>query len=139
MGEPVEVAPVLTREELLEVSALTRRIFLPDVVTNYIARIVDATHTGSSTAAAGVKFGASPRAALGLAAAARARALLEGRLNASFEDVQAIAAPVLQHRLVLHYSAKLDGRTPADIVAALLTEIPAQDRALPNTLRAAKV
>jgi MoxR-like ATPase len=139
MGETVAVAAVLTREELLQIAALARRIFLPDVVTNYIARLVDGTHAGTSDAAAGVKFGASPRAALGLAAAARARALLDGRLNASFEDVQAIAAPVLQHRIVLDYAARLDGRTPADIIAALLREVPAQERALPNTLRAAKV
>ena len=139
MGEPVEVAPALTREELLEISSLSRRIFLPDVVANYIARIVDATHPGSSQAASGVKFGGSPRAALGLAAAARARALLEGRLNASFEDVQAVAVPVLQHRLVLDYAARLDGRKPAEIVAALLSEVPAQDHALPKTLRAAKL
>ena len=139
MGEAVAVEPVLTRAELLEISALARRIFLPDVVANYIARLVDATHHGASEAAGGVKFGASPRAALGLAIGARARALLQGRLNASFEDVQAIAAPVLQHRIVLDYAARLDGRTPAAIVAALLEEVPAQDRALPKTLRAAKV
>ena len=139
MGEAVAVQPVLTRAELLEMSALARRIFLPDVVANYIARLVDATHHGASEAAAGVKFGASPRAALGLAIGARARALLHGRLNASFEDVQAIAAPVLQHRIVLDYAARLDGRTPAAIVAALLNEVPAQDRELPKTLRAAKV
>src|SRR5581483_8177617 len=57
MGEPVAIAPVLAREELLEISALTRRIFLPDVVANYIARIVDGTHPGASQASAGVKFG----------------------------------------------------------------------------------
>ena len=139
MGEAVAVEPVLTRAELLEISALARRIFLPDVVANYIARLVDGTHHGASEAAAGVKFGASPRAALGLAIGARARALLQGRLNASFEDVQAIAAPVLQHRIVLDYAARLDGRTPAAIVAALLSEVPAHDRALPKTLRAAKL
>ena len=139
MGELVNVEPVLGREELLSLISLARRIYLPDVVANYIARVVDGTHAGSSEAATGVKFGVSPRAALGLAAGARARALLDGRLNASFEDVQAIAVPVLQHRIVLDYSARLDGRTAAQIVSALLSEVPAQDRALPKTLRAAKV
>ena len=139
MGQTTAVAPVLTREALIAIAALARRIFLPDVVANYAARLVDATHSGSSEAATAVKFGASPRAALGLAAGARARALLGGRMNASFEDVQALAVPVLQHRIVLDYSARLDGRKPADIVGALLTEVPAQDRVLPKTLRAAKV
>jgi MoxR-like ATPase len=69
----------------------------------------------------------------------RARALLEGRMNASFEDVQAMAVPVLQHRIVLDYSARLEGRRAADIVAALLAEVPMQDRAVPSTLQAAKL
>ena len=139
IGEEPEVAPVLTREELLELAALAGRVFLPDVVANYIARLVDATHPGQSATAAGVKFGASPRAALGLAAAARGRALLEGRLNASFEDVRAVAAPVLQHRVVLDYHARIDGRTAPDLVRALLEEVPAQVQTVPSTLRAAKL
>jgi MoxR-like ATPase len=139
IGIEPEVEPVLSREELLEISALSRRIYLPDVVANYIARLVDGTHSGGSKAADGIKFGASPRAALGLAAASRARALLEGRLNASFEDVRGVAVPVLQHRIVLDYTARIDGRTAADVVNALLDEVPAQDRATPATLQAAKV
>ena len=139
IGEEPEVAPVLTREELLDLIGLARRVFLPDVVANYIARLVDATHPGQSQTAAGVKFGASPRAALGLAAAARGRALLEGRLNASFEDVRAIAAPVLQHRVVLDYHARIDGRTAPELVHALLEEVPAQVQTVPSTLRAAKL
>ena len=134
IGEAVAIEPVLSGEELTGMAALARRVFLPDVVTNYIARLVDGTHT-----AAGVKFGASPRAALALAAAGRARALLQGRLNASFEDVRAVAPPVLQHRLVLDYTARLEGRTAATVVAALLAEIPAQQYELPKSLRDAKI
>ena len=134
IGVEPAVEPVLTREELLRLSGLAARIYLPGVVINYIARLVDATHTGQSKTAAGIKFGASPRAALGLAAAARARALLAGRLNASFEDVQAVAAPVLQHRIVLDYHARIDGLTPAEVVRALLEEVPAQRHPLPSTL-----
>ena len=138
IGVEPTVEPVLSREELLHLSALTARIYLPDVVVNYVARLVDATHAGQSRTAAGIRFGASPRAALGLAAAARARALLAGRLNASFEDVQAVALPVLQHRIVLDYHARIDGLTPAGTVRALLEEVPAQDRPVPSALRAAK-
>ena len=139
IGVEPTVEPVLSREELLRLSALTARIYLPDVVVNYMARLVDATHAGQSRTAGGIRFGASPRAALGLAAAARARALLAGRLNASFEDVQAVALPVLQHRIVLDYHARIDGLTPAGTVRALLEEVPAQDRPVPSALRAAKV
>ncbi len=138
IGEEPAVEPVLTREELLDVTGLAGKVFLPDVVVNYIARLVDATHAGQSKTAAGVKFGASPRAALGLAAAARGRALLGGRLNASFEDVRAVAVPVLQHRIVLDYHARIDGLTAPEVVRALLEEVPAQVHAVPSTLRAAK-
>jgi len=139
IGETVTIEPVMEREELLAISALSRRIYLPDVVANYIARLVHATHPEGSAAAKGLKFGASPRAALGLSAAARAAALLGGRMNASVEDVQAVAVPVLQHRIVLDYAARLDGRKPADIVEAILREVPVQEKELPKTLKDAKL
>ncbi|HEY5894013.1 MAG TPA: AAA family ATPase [Chthoniobacterales bacterium] len=134
IGADLALEPVLTREELQAISDAARRIFLPDVVANYIARLVDATHS-----VPGVKFGASPRAALALVAAARSRALLEKRLAASFEDVQAVAAPVLQHRLVLDYSARLDGKTPALVIEDLLKAVPMQNREIPNVLQSAKI
>lgn len=131
--EPI-VGKVLSREELSEITAAVRRIYLPEVVANYIARLVDATHARQSPAAAAIKFGASPRAALGLAAAAKARALVQGRLNASFEDVATVGMPVLQHRIILHYEARIEGRTPRDVVASLLAEVPRQSLELPATL-----
>jgi len=134
MGVEPTVEAVLTKEELSELSALARRIYLPPVVANYIARLVDGTHPGSSQAAAQVKFGASPRAALGLAAASRARALLEGRMNASFEDVAAVALPVLGHRVLLDYSARLTGETSAGVIARVLAEVPRQNRETPGVL-----
>jgi len=129
MGVEPTVEAVLTPGEWGDLAALVRRIYLPPVVANYIARLVDATH-----AAEGVKFGASPRAALGLAAAARARALLEGRLNASFEDVAAVAPAVLGHRVLLDFSARLGGETSAGVVARILKEVPRQEGKIPATL-----
>ena len=134
--EPV-IEPVMNREELIELCDIASAIHLPDVVANYIARIVNATHEGS--AAEGVKYGASPRAAIALAAAARSAALLAGRLNASFEDVERLAVPVLQHRIVLDYTARLAGRTPADVVKAVLAAVPKQDKPAPDVLKAARV
>ena len=121
--------------ELLEAA---RRIFMPQPVANFIARLVKATHPGEPHAG-GVKYGASPRAALALAAASKARALMERRLNASYEDVRAVATSVLRHRILLDYGAKLEGLTPDLIVAKLLENIPAQDKPLPSSLKAAKV
>jgi MoxR-like ATPase len=123
-----------TFEELLE---LVRRIYLPEVVANYIARLVDATHPGQSAASRGIRYGASPRAALGLASAAKARALMHERPHASFEDVKSVAAAVLRHRIVLDYNARVEGLSTNDLVRALLEEVPFQVMATPKTLKPA--
>ncbi|MBP7951262.1 MAG: AAA family ATPase [Verrucomicrobiales bacterium] len=134
LGVEPTVEPVLTGAQLLEILTLTRRIFLPDVVANYIARLVDATHPGQSEAAACVKYGASPRAALSLASAIKARALMAGRTNASFEDVQAVALPVLVHRIILDYGAKIEGRTTREVILDLLKEVPVRPGSVPKPL-----
>ncbi len=137
IGVEPAVENVLSREELAAIFAAVRKIYLPEVVANYIARLVDATHAGSSQAATAIKFGASPRAALALASASKARALMQGRINASFEDVAAVAKPVLIHRIILHYEARIEGRTTSDVVAALLAEVPRQPLDLAPTLKEA--
>ena len=71
-----------------------------------------------------VKWGAGPRAGQALVLAAKARALLHGRLAATREDVQALAAPVLRHRLLLSFAAEAEGKRPDALVAALLDELP---------------
>jgi len=135
IGVEPAVEKVLSREELAAIFAAVRKIYLPEVVANYIARLVDATHAGASQAATAIKFGASPRAALALASASKARALMQGRINASFEDVAAVAKPVLIHRIILHYEARIEGRTTSDVVAALLAEVPRQPLDLAPTLK----
>jgi MoxR-like ATPase len=136
LGTEPQVDAVMTLETFSSMLELTRRIYLPEVVANYIARLVDATHPGQSTAAKGIRFGASPRAALALASGAKARALMQGRTNGSFEDVKAIAAAVLRHRIVLDYNARVEGRTSADIIRDLLEEVPFQASATPRVLTA---
>ncbi len=138
IGEEPEVHAVMNAEQFNSLLDLTRRIFMPQPVANFIARLVKATHPGEPHAA-GVKYGASPRAALALAAASKGRALMERRLNASFEDVRAAAPAVLRHRLLLDYGAKLEGMTPDLVVARLLENVPAQDKPLPSSLAAAKI
>ena len=137
MGVEPEVDKVLTDDELIAITNAVREIYLPDVVASYISRLVDGTHCGVSKTANSIKFGASPRAALGLASAAKARALMAGRINASFEDVADVAIPVLQHRIILEYEARIEGLTNRQIVEALLEEIPRQEMDLPATLKEA--
>ncbi len=137
LGTEPKVAPIMSEETLNELLALVRRVYLPDVVANYIARLVDATHPGQSESSTQIRFGASPRAALAMASAAKARALIHGRSHASFEDVKAVATAVLRHRIVLDYNARVDGHTTNFIVGKLLAEIPFQDAPTPKTLTAA--
>ena len=139
LGAEPAVASVVSREEFAELLGFVHRMFMPEAVANYIARLVHATHPGESAASAGVRYGASPRAALGLAAAAKARGLRLGRPHASFEDVEAVAVPVLGHRIILDHTARLDGATTHGVVEKLLAEIPAQPKSLPGTLAAAKI
>ena len=134
LGTDPQVDAVMSEETLISLLALVRRIYLPEVVANYIARLVDASHPGQSTASRGIRYGASPRAALALASGAKARALMQGRANASFEDVQAIALAVLRHRIILDYHARVEGLTTINIVQALLKEIPFQATATPKNL-----
>ncbi len=138
IGVEPTVPAVMNAESFASLLQLTRGIFMPQPVASFIARLVHATQPGEPHAS-GVKHGASPRAALALAAGAKAKAVLEGRPNASYEDVRAIAPAVLRHRLILDYGAKIEGLTPDLVVQRLIENIPAQDKPLPTTLAAAKV
>ena len=111
------------------------RVALPPAVAGYIARLVAATHADDAAAPDLVRryvsHGASPRAAIGLAEAARAHALLAGRPVAGFEDVDAVAGPVLGHRVILNHQARFEGVLPKDVVAQLLSGVDAVAGALP--------
>lgn len=134
LGTDPVVEAIMTSETLDQILGLVRRIFLPTPVANYIARLVDATHPGQSTAARGIRYGASPRAALSLASAAKARALINERPHASFEDVRFVAGAVLRHRIVLEYNARIEGLTANDLVRTILEEVPFQANATPRTM-----
>jgi len=134
IGVEPDTGSVLDGPALSKLTDQVRQIYLPDVVANFIARLVDATHPGQSQSASGIRFGASPRAALALAAASRARALSAGRINASFEDVRAVAHAVLRHRVILDYGAKVEGRDTEDVVGDLLAEVPDQGLSTPKSI-----
>lgn len=134
LGEEASGKQILAADELLSIMKMSRRIYLPEVVSNYIARLVYASNKGESKTAASIKYGASPRAAIGLAAAGRARALMLGRENVSYEDIKAVAVPVLQHRIVLEYHAKLEGLNGTTVAKSLVDEIPANADKLPPVL-----
>ncbi len=131
-GQRTEVKQVITPEDLDELMQMVDQVYLPEAVVSFIARLVDATNGGGETEAGKlIKFGASPRAALSFARAAKAKAILRGRPNASFEDVRELALPVLRHRIILDYQAKIAGETEDSVISKLLEELPATDKFLP--------
>ncbi len=131
--------PVIGAQDLNRLFDLVDRIHLPQAVAGYIARLVTATHPEEATTAEEVrkfvKFGASPRAAIALAGTARAAALMAGKPNVGFEDVQFVAPSVLSHRLILDYAARLDGWTPRKMVDHVVRTVPDVARDVPADVR----
>jgi MoxR-like ATPase len=138
-GEAPAPAFAVSADDLHQLFDAMEQIFLPKPVSRYIARLVAATHADAAEAVEEVRnyvgYGASPRAAIALAEAARAMALLAGRPTVGFDDVKAVAAPVLNHRLVLNYKARFDGVSAAAIVAKLLADVDETGIKLPRDVR----
>ena len=141
-GEPPQLGQVLDEEGLRRVFALVDRVHLPAAVGAYISRLVAATHREHALAPDAakqfVKYGASPRAAIAIAETARAEALLRGKPNVGFEEVGRVAAPAMAHRLVLDYTAKLEGVDGRRVVADLLASVPELAKDIPDGLRHAE-
>jgi MoxR-like ATPase len=142
-GEPPEPSWTTTPDELRKVFDVMDRVFLPRPVGRYVARLVAATHSSAAEAPSLVKgyvsYGASPRAAIAIAEAARAAALLAGRPTVGFADVQAVAPPVLNHRLILNYKARLDGVDAFAVVRELLGSLDEAGLNLPRDMAVAEV
>jgi MoxR-like ATPase len=116
--------PSMTRDELLDARDLVRRLPAPSSVVELVARLVLATHPTSPLAPPEVRehgrFGASPRGGQSILLAAKARALVDGRVSVTDDDVAALAAPALRHRIAVNYEGEAAGARPDDLVAAAL-------------------
>jgi len=106
---------VLSRDGLQRAQQLVRGMPIADDVRDDVIDLVRSTRTNED-----VEFGASPRASMGLVLAAKARAFLEGRSHVSWEDVEAMAHPVLRHRIIVDFRAEREGVGPDDVVSDLL-------------------
>jgi MoxR-like ATPase len=135
-GTPPEPDWTMSHDVLRQLFSCMDRIFLPRPVSRYIARLVAASHPKSAEATEMVRsyvnHGASPRAAIALAESARAIALMAGRPTVGFEDVQAVAGPVMNHRLILNYKSRLDQITAVGVVRDLLERLDATGLDLPG-------
>ena len=127
-GARIEPKPVLSQEELLQLQAVVRKVPVSDHVIKYVTRLVGATRRQNADAPqvtkSYVSTGAGPRAGQYLILAAKAMAILDGRIHVSCADIRRAAPPVLRHRILTNFAADSEGLTSLDIVKKLLEEVP---------------
>jgi len=117
---------ILDGPRVLAMQSLVRRVPVPDHVYSYAVRLVRKSRPGTPEAPAWltplVSWGAGPRAVQYLVLGAKARAAMSGSYSVRLEDVQAVAAPVLKHRVLTTFTAESEGLTASDLVARLIEE-----------------
>jgi MoxR-like ATPase len=127
-GTRAGVNKVVNRETLLDLQKLVRQVPVASHVKDYAVRLVLASHPKTETAVPVtnqyLRFGSSPRGGQSLILAGKVRALINGRFNVSFDDIQAAALPTLRHRLILNFEAEAEGITTDHVVAQILKDVP---------------
>ncbi len=125
-AEMARARPVLTGEELIAAQRLIRRVPVGETVVDAILNLVRGGRpetTGIDAVRRHVAWGPGPRAAQSLMLACRARAVLDGRLSPSLDDVTALAQPVLRHRMALNFSARAEGVGLPDVIDGLVGQV----------------
>ncbi len=123
--DEAKAANALSPERLKQIQVLIRRMPVPETVIEAILKLVRSARPGQGNADTDkhVAWGPGPRASQALTLCARARALYDGRLAPSIDDVKALAEPVLQHRMALTFAARAEGMNVRDTVARLVKGI----------------
>jgi MoxR-like ATPase len=123
--EDAKAENVIGSERLKQIQTLIRRMPVPESVVEAILKLVRSARPGQGNAETDklVAWGPGPRASQALMLCTRARALYDGRLAPSTDDVRALAEPVLQHRMALTFAARAEGTSVRDVVAKLVKEI----------------
>jgi MoxR-like ATPase len=114
--QPVE--QVLTRDEIQEAQQLTRELPVADDIRDRAVELVQQTRSDEQ-----IEYGASPRASMALVLTAKARAFLRGRSHVSWDDVEAMAPPVLRHRIILDFRAEREGLTTDEVVSRMVARL----------------
>jgi len=127
-GFRVDLRKVATGQEILHCQELVRKVPVPDHVTDFVLDLVRKTRPEEKDAFDFVRelleWGAGPRACQMLTVGGKVRAILRGRFHVAIEDIEALAMPVLRHRLVPTFNAEAEGITVDDIVGRILKAIP---------------
>ncbi|MDB2429393.1 MoxR family ATPase [Akkermansiaceae bacterium] len=126
-----KVSPLMSGAEIVELQQIVKRVPVGDHVIDFAAKLARATRPGSDEAPSFVKemvgWGAGPRAGISLISAAKAHAVLRGRLHATTGDVAAVALPVLRHRVLTTFNAEAAGVKSDDIIRRLVEELGGGD------------
>jgi MoxR-like ATPase len=130
--EEVVPVPVMDAEAIMEVRAVCREVLVAPHVQEFAIQIVMATQSdrpeAHPLARKYIRYGSSPRGAQALVECGRVLALFRGRVHLAIEDIQAVAASVLRHRIILNFDAHADGETPDSILSAIFQSVIAQSR-----------
>ena len=128
-GAKTELTPIIDQQQILKFQEVVRQVVVADHVFSYVADLVRATRPKEVGVPKWipelVSWGAGPRACQFLILGGKARAILNGRVHVTTEDIKAVALPVLRHRILTTFHADSDGITPDDVVKRLLETIPA--------------
>lgn len=126
-GDLEPIKAVIKTEEILEVQKIVEKIYIDEKIENYIVDIVFATRDpekfGLTDLQGLISYGASPRASISMAMAARAYAFLQGRGYVIPEDVRAVCHDVMRHRIGLSYEAEANNITADEIITAILDKV----------------
>ncbi len=123
-GADTELSPIIGKEDILKMRSIFKEIPISSAVEEYALKVILATHPENEEAPPltkkYVRFGASPRGAQALIAAAKVRAVMEGRYNTAFEDIQYVAYPALRHRFFLNFEGMAEGLTTEKLISEIL-------------------
>ncbi len=126
-GEIIKLTPVLKKEEILEARNIVREVYIDEKIERYIVDIVFATRypeqAGLDSLKGMINFGASPRASINLALAARTYAFIKRRGYVIPEDIRAVCHDVMRHRIGLSYEAEANNLTSEEIISEILNKI----------------
>ena len=127
--DEIEVSPVVTREEILELRAACHQVLVAPHVQDHAINLVMATQPSTAEAhelaRKFIRYGSSPRGAQALVECGRVFALMKGRLHLSIEDIDNIAPAVLRHRVILNFDAHAEGQTPETILSKIIPSVAA--------------
>jgi MoxR-like ATPase len=126
----ISVGKAASGTDVIAMQQLAREVPIATHVMAYAVRILRGTHPDSDGApelvGKYVRYGGSPRGAQAMVLGAKIHALLEGRFNVAFSDVQAVAAPALRHRVILNFEGEAEGISTDSVVRAIIAETPTE-------------